>query len=117
MWTSGSRSRRSTPANARRTGKPSPSKPDGAVVTDRTRRRTVRGAGSGTRGRAVGSSTVTAGMPASLVEGSTNTDPSRAAPRSVPDPAAPGIHLRVAGRGEAGLAGRMAGSGLDDGGG
>ena len=34
----------STPANARRTGKPSPSKPDGAVVTqdaaaDRTRER------------------------------------------------------------------------------
>ena len=47
MWMNGSRSRRSTPANARRTGKPSPSKPDGAVVTERTRRRTVPGAGAG----------------------------------------------------------------------
>src|SRR3954454_402843 len=50
MWMNGSRSRRSTPAKARRTGKPSPSKPEGAVVTDRVRRRTVRGAGTGTRG-------------------------------------------------------------------
>src|SRR5438270_67615 len=33
----GSRSRRSTPAKARRTGKPSPSKPRGEVVTDLTR--------------------------------------------------------------------------------
>src|SRR3954471_4256252 len=62
MWMNGSRSRRSTPAKARRTGKPSPSNPDGAVVTDRTRRRTVPGAGAGTRGRAVVSSTVMAGI-------------------------------------------------------
>src|SRR3954470_24117499 len=67
MWMNGSRSRRSTPANARRTGNPSPSKPDGAVVTERTRRRTVPGAGSGTRGRVVVSSTVTAGI-ADLLE-------------------------------------------------
>src|SRR4051812_1425989 len=67
MWMNGSRSRRSTPAKARRTGKPSPSKPDGAVVTDRVRRRTVPGAGSGTRGRVVVSSTVTAGI-AGLLE-------------------------------------------------
>jgi hypothetical protein len=32
------------------------------VVTERVRRRTVRGAGSGTRGRVVLSSTVTAGI-------------------------------------------------------
>ena len=81
MWMNGSRSRRSTPANARRTGKPSPSKPDGAVVTERTRRRTVPGAGTGTRGRVVVSSTVTAGMPASLVEVSTSGDCSAADPR------------------------------------
>src|SRR3954454_25206794 len=67
MWMNGSRSRRSTPAKARRTGKPSPSKPDGAVVTDRTLRRTVPGTGSGTRGRVVVSSTVTPGI-AGLLE-------------------------------------------------
>src|SRR4051812_264950 len=67
MWMNGSRSRRSTPAKARRTGKPSPSKPDGAVVTDLTRRRTVPGAGSGTRGSVVVSSTVMAGI-ADLLE-------------------------------------------------
>jgi hypothetical protein len=39
MWTKGSRARRSTPAKARRTGKPSPSKPEGAVVTESTGRR------------------------------------------------------------------------------
>ena len=33
MWTNGSRSVSSTPANARRTGNPSPSKPPGAVTT------------------------------------------------------------------------------------
>src|SRR4051812_3502276 len=84
MWMNGSRSRRSTPANARRTGKPSPSTPDGAVVTERTRRRTVPGAGRGTRGRTVVSSTVTAGMPASRVESSTSTDCSAAGPGCVP---------------------------------
>src|SRR3954453_13832499 len=65
MCRNGSRSRRPPPAKARRTGKPSPSKPDGAVVTERLRRRTVRGAGTGTRARGVVSSTVTAGMTAS----------------------------------------------------
>ena len=38
MWMNGSRSAEWTPANARRTGKPSPSTPLGAVVTDRTGR-------------------------------------------------------------------------------
>src|SRR3954453_14123364 len=87
MWMNGSRSRRSTPAKARRTGKPSPSKPDGAVVTERTRRRTVPGAGTGTRGRVVVSSTVTAGMPASSVESSTSADSSAARPRCLPSTA------------------------------
>src|SRR4051812_31759875 len=87
MWMNGSRSRRSTPAKARRTGKPSPSKPDGAVVTERTRRRTVPGAGTGTRGRVVVSSTVTAGMPASSVENSTSGDTSAARPRCLPSTA------------------------------
>ena len=36
MWMKGSRSRLDTPAKARRTGNPSPSKPLGAVVTDFT---------------------------------------------------------------------------------
>ena len=102
MWMNGSRSRRSTPANARRTGKPSPSKPDGAVVTERTRRRTVPGAGTGTRGRVVVSSTVTAGMPASLVEVSTNGDSSAADPRCH-SPSAPAVR---------GLRGRAARAGL-----
>src|SRR4051794_36536101 len=84
MWMNGSRSRRSTPAKARRTGKPSPSKPEGAVVTVRVRRRTVPGAGRGTRARVVVSSTVTAGMPASLVEVSTSGDCSAAGPRCLP---------------------------------
>ena len=34
MWMNGSRWRWSTPANARRTGNPSPSNPAGAVVTE-----------------------------------------------------------------------------------
>src|SRR3954463_6216082 len=67
MWVNGSRWGRSKPAKAGRTGKPSPSKPDGAVVTERVRRRTVPGVGSGTRGRVVVSSTVTAGI-AGLLE-------------------------------------------------
>src|SRR6266581_2390692 len=63
MWMNGSRRARSTPANARRTGNPSPSKPDGAVVTDSTGRSAVAaGSGSWTRGSTRMSSTVTAGM-------------------------------------------------------
>src|SRR5918996_101996 len=50
-WMNGSRSPRSTPAKARRTGKPSPSKPRGAVVTWRTGRgRAVAGSGPVTAG-------------------------------------------------------------------
>src|SRR6266508_5567527 len=66
MWTNGSRSDRSTPANARRTGNPSPSRPLGAALTPRTRRKRASGATGGTRSRVVGSSTVIAGM--SLLE-------------------------------------------------
>src|SRR4029453_18575071 len=66
MWTNGSRSDRSTPANARRTGNPSPSRPLGAGLTPRTRRNRAPGATGGTRSRVVGSSTVIAGM--SLLE-------------------------------------------------
>src|SRR6476660_2337461 len=59
----GSRSARSTPAKARRTGNPSPSNPRGALVMLRTGRgRATAGSGSGTRGRMVMSSTTTAGM-------------------------------------------------------
>src|SRR5579859_7086798 len=61
MWMNGSRSGRLTPANARRTGKPSPSKPDGAVVI-LTTGRSPSAAGSVTRGRTSRFSTVTAGM-------------------------------------------------------
>src|SRR5689334_23457145 len=64
MWMNGSRSRRSTPANARRTGKPSPSCPDGAVVTDRTVRSTACGPGGEIRGSVVTSATVMAGIAA-----------------------------------------------------
>ena len=68
MWMNGSSFARSTPAKARRTGKPSPSKPDGAVVTDTTgRSAAVAASGSGTRGRTRMSSTVTAGMPSPLL--------------------------------------------------
>jgi hypothetical protein len=52
---------RSTPAKARRTGKPSPSRPEGAVVTETTGRSVASGPGSGTRGRAIVSA-VTAGI-------------------------------------------------------
>src|SRR6185295_20326354 len=62
MWTNGSKSDRSTPANARRTGNPSPSRPLGAALTPRTRRNRASGATGGTRSRVVGSSTVMAGM-------------------------------------------------------
>src|SRR5258708_27213239 len=63
MCTKGSSRLMSTPAKARRTGNPSPSKPDGAVVTESTGRSTVvAGSGRGMRGRVSGLSTVTAGM-------------------------------------------------------
>src|SRR3954452_2248368 len=59
----GSRSAGETPANARRTGKPSPSKPRGAVVTDLTRRMVDWLASSAvTRGRLRVLSTVIAGI-------------------------------------------------------
>src|SRR5215210_9270763 len=61
MWMNGSRSLRSTPANALRTGNPSPSTPLGALVTDRIGR-WVAAPTSGMRGSAVTSSTVTAGI-------------------------------------------------------
>src|SRR5262249_54199528 len=58
----GSRSARLTPANARRTGKPSPSRPAGAVVMLRTGRMRASGPTSGKDGTVVRSSTVTAGI-------------------------------------------------------
>src|ERR1700722_2141066 len=62
MWTNGSRSARLTPAKARRTGKPSPSRPRGAFVTDRTwRSATLSRSSAGTAGSVVRSATVTAG--------------------------------------------------------
>src|SRR5512144_1081442 len=61
MWMNGSRSARSTPAKARRTGKPSPSKPLGAVVTDFTGRSTASAAVTVILGR-VRVSAVTAGI-------------------------------------------------------
>src|SRR5688500_10586678 len=52
-----------TPAKARRTGKPSPSKPLGAVTRRRTARYSVVAVSSlGSRGRTSTSSTVMAGM-------------------------------------------------------
>ena len=63
----GSSSARSTPANARRTGKPSPSKPCGAVVMLFTLRARAPGS-SLTRGNTVMSLTVTAGIGLSLVQ-------------------------------------------------
>src|SRR6266540_2930617 len=62
MWTKGSRSVRSAPANARRTGNPSPSRPCGASTTSRTGRcRAVSGT-PGTRSSFVMSGVVMAGM-------------------------------------------------------
>src|SRR4051794_38573371 len=58
----GSSSSTGTPAKARRTGKPSPSKPEGAVVSRRTARNSVVGASSGRRGSTRTSSTVMAGI-------------------------------------------------------
>jgi hypothetical protein len=54
MCTNGSSWGRETPAKARRTGKPSPPRPEGAVVTETTRRSAASGPGwdlSGTDGR------------------------------------------------------------------
>src|ERR1019366_10470729 len=62
MCTKGSSWARSTPAKARRTGNPSPSKPDGASVTDTTGRSWLAPSGKASRGREQMSSTVTAGM-------------------------------------------------------
>src|SRR3984957_9846105 len=62
MWMNGSSRARSTPANARRTGNPSPSNPDGAVVTEVTARSAWVTSGSGTRGRTRMFSTVIAGI-------------------------------------------------------
>src|SRR6266496_3470673 len=62
MCTKGSRSVRSAPANARRTGNPSPSRPCGASTTSRTGRcRAVSGT-AGTRSSFVMSGAVMAGM-------------------------------------------------------
>src|SRR5260370_36062432 len=59
----GSRARRSTPGQGGRTGKPSPSSADGAVVTASTGRSWAAAAsGSKIRGRSKMSSTVTAGI-------------------------------------------------------
>jgi hypothetical protein len=56
------------PAKARRTGKPSPSKPLGAVVTDLTGRSLeATGSGTATFGSVDRSLTVTAGMGALLI--------------------------------------------------
>src|SRR3954453_22079376 len=62
MWMNGSRSVRSTPANARRTGNPSPSVPDGAVVIDRTGRARVSSALGATKRGSESVSAVMAGM-------------------------------------------------------
>src|ERR1039457_670979 len=62
MCTDGASSAWLTPANARRTGKPNPSKPRGALVTDTTGRLfAVPWSGASMTGRVSGSSTVTAG--------------------------------------------------------
>src|ERR1035437_6415304 len=66
MWMNGSSSFRSTPANARLTGKPSPSKADGALVMDTTGRWITLGSSAGTGGRTVTSGTVKAGIADSL---------------------------------------------------
>src|ERR687894_1501177 len=69
MWTKGSSRCCATPANARRTGKPSPSNPVGALVTDRTgRSREASSVGEATTGSVRGSATVMAGISAYLLE-------------------------------------------------
>ena len=84
MWMKGSRYRRSTPAKARRTGKPSPSNPAGALVTDSTGR-PVTDAGSvdPMLGNAPTSSTVTAGMLVLLVLSAGPLAPDLPSPRRV----------------------------------
>jgi hypothetical protein len=67
MWTKGSSAAELTPANARTTGKPSPSYPRGPVVTDRTGRGVSVAAGPAIRGR-VRVSAVMAGIGISFVE-------------------------------------------------
>ena len=63
MWMNGSSFVIGTPWKARRTGNPSPSNPRGALVRLTTgRSRASDGSGAGTRGSAVRSSTVIAGM-------------------------------------------------------
>src|ERR1700730_4532860 len=69
MCTNGSRRLGSAPANARRTGNPSPSRPCGAVVTLTTGRACVAvGSGRGMCGSLVMSSTVTAGIRSASLE-------------------------------------------------
>src|ERR671912_2122819 len=63
MCTNGSRVGRSTPAKARRTGNPSPSNPEGAVVTETMGRWAAVGSTVGIRGRATVLALM-AGMPA-----------------------------------------------------
>src|SRR5450631_1157659 len=85
MWMNGSRARRSTPANARRTGNPSPSRPDGAVVTESTgRSRSMAGSVNGTRGNANGFSTVTAGISYSFVRRCSTLVPNMVARTMIP---------------------------------
>src|SRR5262245_22116363 len=84
----GSSARRSTPANARRTGKPSPSSPEGAVVIEITGRScSTAGSVSGTRGSWSMDATVTAGMEtppnSGITAGSTDT------PGDIPEPRDP----------------------------
>src|SRR5579875_2640662 len=67
MWMNGSRSRTETPANARTTGKPSPSYPRGPVVTCLTGRSVSPSVAAATRGR-VRVSAVMAGMACLLDE-------------------------------------------------
>src|SRR5262249_50667885 len=63
MWTNGSSRSIGTPAKARRTGNPSPSKPAGAVGTRMTGRpHGAAGAGAVTTGSVRGSATVMAGI-------------------------------------------------------
>src|SRR5665811_2275482 len=66
MWMNGSSSFRSTPAKARLTGNPLPSKADGALVIDTTGRWMTFSGSAGTDGRTVRSGTVTAGTAYSL---------------------------------------------------
>src|SRR5665647_1880637 len=66
MWMNGSSSFRSTPANARLTGNPRPSRADGALVIDTTGRCMPFGGSAGTGGSTVRSGTVKAGTADSL---------------------------------------------------